>query len=162
MAFVSFTYTILLLMSGFISPKQEMTRPSKEECVDLSIDKMYKPEWDADKRITNVTIIVKNTGSQASDTTSIRLSDVEVDGYSDALTAKASFVQYGNKKNLIRQDSAVLLPLMPHESRTITLSLKYWVYDPDCELEVLVDPANKISECRKDNNKTYFLDHGHK
>jgi hypothetical protein len=146
----------VLLLSSFY---HEPAFPKKQYCADLIVDKIYKPEWDAEKHQSVVRVTLKNTGNTMSDSTLVRLREIDVKGYSDDLTLKPSIGSFGEKHKLQKRDSVWLDPMMPKEKRDITLALNYWVYDPDCELQVEIDTINS-KECEKANNIKQFLDKG--
>jgi hypothetical protein len=47
-------------------------------------------------------------------------------------------------------------PPGPNAFTDVTLSLAYWVYNPDATLKVIVDPGNRIQECNEENNAKGF------
>lgn len=147
-------FASVLLFSSFY---HEPVFPKKVSCADLVIEKIYKPEWDAETHRSVVRVTLKNTGNTMSDSTLVRLREIDVKGYSDDLTLKPSIGSFGEKHKLQKRDSAWLEPMMPKEKRDMTLSLNYWVYDPDCELQVEIDTL-KSKECEKANNVKQFLD----
>lgn len=96
-----------------------------------------------------------------SDSTLVRLREIDVKGYSDEWNTKPSIGSFGQKQKLVKRDSVWLEPVMPKEKKELTLSLNYWVYDPDCELQVEIDTL-KGHECEKANNVRQYLEKGKK
>lgn len=152
---------MLSAMLNFLSTESQ-DKALRKTCPDLYIESMTKPDWDQSKKITTIHVVIKNKGNYPSDTTAVKMEDEDVDGYSDALTSKATILQYGNKKELIKEFTDTIPPILPGESKEMVYRFNYWVYDPDCELKFTIDPRHKMQECRTDNNVATFRERAHK
>jgi hypothetical protein len=113
---------------------------TQNECPDLVVTEIKKPEWDNANHRTIITAVIKNIGSSAA-------------GSSIARVVDPSTTQPGGAPyNAIANTPA----LAAGASTTVVFYLPYWVFNPDALLEVTADYKNQVKECNENNNTKVF------
>lgn len=156
--------------------------------VELSVVRMDEPVYDEPTKSTRVKVVIVNTGNVASIETNAVLRDLDItveDGKKSGLNktqlkvikennrkANATDESGGNKNVFLKEGVdndrdwevfARLLPVKPGELVTVEFIIPdYWVYDPHCEMEVVIDADNNIEEKNEKNNISYFIKAGEK
>ena len=118
----------------------EKTRP----CPDLVVENIEHPKWEKDKGRSLIRARITNSGNMVSPPVTSRLVD------------RAPAEKSGNPQAAV----ASIPQLAPGASHTATFYLPYWVYNRTVHLEVTVDDAGKVPECRENNNVKTFRDKG--
>ncbi|GAN33298.1 MAG: hypothetical protein DPW20_02220 [Candidatus Brocadia sp.] len=111
-------------------------------CPDLVVEKIERPEWDAQNKRSVIRATIKNIGDAPAGSTVARLTDTS-SAWEPITTADAPTPALG-----------------PGDTATVTFFLPYWVYNPDADLEVKADYKNELSECSEDNNVKEFHELG--
>lgn len=157
----------------------------KKNYVDLSVVDVSAPEFDEENSGTIVRVQILNSGTVASIETNASMLDLDII-YAEAkklgLKGEPLKVIKDNNEAARKGDSPVneesyleegidydpdfeifqrIPPVKPGEIVTITFTLKkYWVYDPNCEIEIKIDLDNNIEEKNEKNNSGYFIAFG--
>ncbi len=117
---------------------------TQNECPDLVVTEIKKPEWDNANHRSVITAVIKNIGSSGA-------------GQSIARVIDPSTTQPGGAPyNAIANTPA----LAAGASATVVFYLPYWVYNPDATLEVTADYKDYVKECNENNNTKVFNDQG--
>lgn len=174
---------ITLCTTLIISCNTSKQTPSKAiACSDLAVVQINEPDYDYVDRKAYVTVEVVNNGKLTSDSTEIVLRDWDF-SYNEAVAEKLHkdmldylkndlpyYVEQGYVKNLKEaadyvdkdDDNAefkmIIPPIKPKNSELITFDLgKYWPYNPNCELEVVIDEQNLQEDCDRANNIKHIM-----
>jgi len=165
----------LLILTACTSSKKTS---SKSKCADLIVEEIIQPEWE--NKATHIQIKIKNIGKTNSEATIAKIYDLDI-GVKEAkkLGLKGIYIDL-IKENVARAkynegDEDVsefdydknwegyfdIPSLRSKQSITLDFWIKdHWIYDSNCEIEVIIDPENKIEECKKENNKKQFFGWG--
>jgi len=157
----------------------------RDKCPDLIVKEIKYPDWIDDKTIIEVEI--KNIGKAPSEPCIAMMYDLDISikeakdlGLEDYLIelveenvsradyyANSEYYQ-GNEyyaKNVTENDYDIYFEVFkeipaiePGKIITITFEVEdEWLFNTNCELEVIIDPDNAIEECDKTNNKLQFF-----
>ena len=97
--------------------------------VDLIVTSIASPSWDPVVGRTILNVTIRNVGAQATD--------------------QRIYVSFNDGRS---QQAVITNPLGGGEARSVTLTVPYWVYQPDANFRITVDPVRKIPECNEQNN----------
>lgn len=121
----------------------------KKEKADLEIVSIERPQYVDEINGSSIEVKIKNSGNKASVPTQVLLKDWDGGDEDDweedmdwELELPLPSLQAGETINLIFQ-------LNDH-----------WVYDPNCELEAIIDIDNLVEEDNKNNNSMIFMEEG--
>ena len=150
-------------------PTARLMRDGKKYA-DLKVIKFEIPEYDENIKGAIIRVKVKNTGNMASVETNAKLYDLDIDK-EEAKRRKLTKSQISAiEENLLnREDKTQTDPdpyfesfspipgLQPGAEIEIIFKVKdNWFYDPNCEIEVILDFHDNIEEKNeKDNRKEY-------
>ena len=157
----------------YVKPTSKLMRDGKKYA-DLKVVKIETPEYDEKLDGAIVRVKVKNTGNMASVETNAKLYDLDIDT-DEAKKRKLTKVQKGaieeNMRN--KEDKTQIDPdqyfeafspipgLQPGAEIEIIFKVKnYWIYDPNCEIEVILDFHDNIEEKNEKDNKKEFIEWG--
>lgn len=170
------TWIVIFLMATFFCN----CIYAQDKKPDLKVITIEKPEYDGKTNTTIIKVIISNAGDVKSPPAKAKMYDLDI-SLSDAKklgaaedkwwifeeNTKRSADKYGNAENLTPYDydkyweSVVNIPaLVPGKRITLTFKSKTWVYDTNCEIEVILDLENKVAESDENNNKKQFFDGG--
>lgn len=155
----------LFFLLSFLLPDSIPTPVESDlSCIDLRLMEIEEPDWNDTLKATDVKIRIKNKSRQTSPATRIRLRDLDPDKRAiKKLKLTAEFRQYlmetmeENIKDPFIEVYETIPPIPAGAERTITVHvLDYWLYDPNCEFEVLIDPDEIVEDCNRSNNWRFF------
>ncbi|HLP12095.1 MAG TPA: hypothetical protein VK177_09210 [Flavobacteriales bacterium] len=159
------------------SPQQML---DKKNYVDLVVLKIENPEWDGDAKKTMVRVKVKNRGTLSSIETNAMMVDLDITA-NEAKQRRFSklWIEAISENNGRSVDEAephtkkgidydpdwktfVKIPILqPGEEMEVIFELKdHWIYDSNCEIEILLDADENIQEKDEKNNVMDFVGWG--
>jgi len=103
---------------------------------DLVVADLPGPSWDAAGRKSIIPVVVKNIGHRAATGFQVK--------YSDGTSTRTAFVA----------------GLAAGATNTIYFTVPYWVYRPDANYLIQVDPTRRVNECNEKNNSKRFFNLG--
>lgn len=156
---------------------------AQKKLPDLVVEKINKPEYVESGAIKGsvITIVIKNRGKIASTPVKAKLYDLDLSlaeakkiGVKKNLywifeeNTKNAKNGEGDKKNITEFDNDLYIEnikqvpaLNPGQSIEISFVINnYWIYDPNCEIEIFVDFDNQLKEKKEKNNKLQFFQGG--
>ncbi|HNQ68400.1 MAG TPA: CARDB domain-containing protein [Bacteroidales bacterium] len=178
-------FYIILICTLFVDHKIPNVTHRKHKCCDLIVKKIDAPDWINGRTV--VFVEIKNIGNSESKPTKVKLFDLDLSiTEALKLELDNSIIEIieenaENHGHYCQEDSYLFdtifmnntgdydsdkyfeafkeIPsLKPRESIRIEFQIEnYWIYDPNCEIEVIIDPDNAIEECDKTNNKLQFF-----
>jgi hypothetical protein len=151
-------FTAFLLISfSFIASAQAKA--------DLKVVEIGDPEWNDGSYIK---IEVKNIGKGESKPVKLKAWDLDISvKEAKAIGVKkrqlwmfeenSSYSEDGSSDYDENWEEIFDIPVLkPGESHTVTVFVKHWVYDPNCEIGAWIDFENALLESNKKNNKAYY------
>ena len=169
----------LLILSILLGDKGS----TPKKCADLAVVEIQEPQWNHEAQRTDVFVIIKNRGNRSSERTIATLSDLDIsyeEGremgldtlYLELLAennGRAEWYKEGDEnvdKDLKDydkdwEDIREIPALKPGERYTLHFIVEdYWIYDSNCEIEVILDPEEHTRDCNRKNNKMQFFGWG--
>lgn len=142
---------------------------NKKEYVDLSVVEILDPEYLEEIDGTRVRVIIMNKGTVNSYPTLAQLKDIDL----SAKTAKAEGLK-GDQLRIASEleyiatdpnaddeyfESYCVIPSVGPGKKYVLDFLIYghWIYDPNCEIKVILDLENVIEETNEKNNSLIFV-----
>ena len=129
----------------------------KDPLPDLVITKMDFPQWDTvSGPVLNsyISITIKNSGKAASAPTTVKLFDYDPPQKNNEPLDEQEVDPYFETIDNVPA-------LQPGQEITIVVVVKdYWLFDPNIDVEAVLDPENKVPEKKEDNNTERFFMNG--
>jgi hypothetical protein len=164
----------------YMRPLEPQRMVDKKNYVDLVVLSIAPPDWDGESKKTIVKVKIKNKGSVSSIETNAVLTDLDITAaeakkrkfsklWIDAIAENNNLATDENDsytKKGIDSDPDwkvfVKIPIMqPGEEIELVFELKeIWIYDPNCEIEVMLDADGNIEEKDEKNNVMDFVGRG--
>lgn len=123
---------------------------------DLNVKEIGYPEFDSDIDGTILFIEVENKGKVAAIPSSLEFQTERSEFIEDE-------VEYDDKREYDYNFSRIIrVPEIPAKS-SVKIKVyieKYWIFDPNCEIRVILDPFEKIEEKKENNNSLDFHAYG--
>jgi len=120
---------------------------------DLKVDFIFKPEWDQENRQSIIIVKISNAGTKNSSATLVELINYN-EKYIPQKNSKLFKTQLVKSKYRLKR---FIPSLKPKGSIILEFKIKnHWVYDPNCEIEITIDPTKKIQDSNWKNNKIWF------
>ncbi len=132
---------------------------------DLRVMEIENPEWNDGSYIN---VEVKNIGSAESSPVKLKVWDLDISvKEAKAIGVKkrqlwmfeenSSYSEDGSSDYDENWEEIFDIPVLkPGESHTVTVFVKHWVYDPNCEIGAWIDCENALLESNEKNNKAYY------
>ena len=163
-----------------------LSAPAEVSCkkADLVVKEILPPDYAEEIDGTSFEVVIKNTGKSNSEATTIKAFDLDI-SYEEAKETIKSKETLGpdaenNRRAKYYDDSEnaevdenqfdydhywevieKIPSLKPNEEVRVTISIKkYWIYDSNCEIRLIIDPKNKAEECNTENNQLDFFGWG--
>ncbi len=157
---------------------------AQQKCADLVILEILKPTYDYASKGTVIKVLVANKGMAKSGRTEATIRDIDISAVSGMelglnetalyfLEENANLAQHYAKDSSFTGEitefdydeffsaTSVIDPIKPFEERILVFKLPgIWVYDPNCEFEIVLDEKNLLEECNEQNNRKVFVDGG--
>ena len=160
--------------------------PTETICkkADLVVQQISTPDYAEEIESTSLDVIIKNTGKSNYEATIIKAFHLDI-SYGEAkktiknkeilelIAENNGRAEYNAEKEYAEVDeneydydfywevTEKIPSLKPNEEVRVNVSSKkYWIYDSNCEIRVIVDPEKKVEECNDDNNQLDFFDWG--
>lgn len=174
------TWLFSVGMALFCFPASPVQSPH-QKCADLQVVEIREPLWEKD--YTSIAVVIKNIGKQKSEPTIALAYDLDLHaeqarelGFSaelvEAIEENNSLaVFYKSSKSLgeLVDESSLdhdrywecrteIPAIRPGKSVIVYFNLpQYWIYDPNCEIQVVLDPEELIKDCDRKNNVKGFI-----
>lgn len=157
--------TLMTLVLAFPGKK-------KKDCPDLLVKEIPMPDWEHDEDRTAITIIIQNKGK--GDATNFKVTvedyDASKEDY-DTLVDDKDLAEdmmfqdeYGDGGNGGDMDWALEMEveeLKAGKTKELIFYLpEHWIYDPNCEMKIVIDPEKSTKDCHWKNNTEYFFEWG--
>lgn len=160
--------------SYYNKPSSPQKMEDKKNYVDLVVVEIKEPEYFDTNKGTKVIVRVKNVGTISSIETNAMLSDLDISVaeakkrkfpklWIDAIKENNSYGYDSTVKGSLQGDldwtTFSKIPILqPGEEVEIQFLLdNYWIYDPNCEMELFLDFDKNIEEKKEDNNSKAFV-----
>lgn len=136
-----------------------------QEKADLKVVEIGDPEWNDGSYIK---VEVKNFGKAESAPVKLKVWDLDI-SVKEAkkigvkkrqlwmFEENSSYSEDGSSDYDENWEQIFEIPVLkPGESHTVTVFVKHWVFDPNCEIGAEVDFENSAIESNEKNNKSHY------
>ena len=151
--------------------KHQLTALSRarQKAPDLIVKRILDPE-ECDS--TKITVVIKNKGNLQSQPVKLRIWDVDIDTTEAKKIGVKEEQMWLFKENMERAKDGnfdydydyefiISIPaLKKKEEYIVTVYVKHWVYDSNCEIGAFIDCDEELKEKNETNNKAYFFEGG--
>lgn len=154
-----------------------------KKCADLAVVEIREPDWNHEEQRTDVFIVIENRGNKESEPTTAILRDLDISYEEGVEMGLDTFLlemiaENNGRAEWYKEDdenvdedlkdydkdwenTREIPALKPGERYTLHFIVQdYWIYDSNCEIEVILDPDEKIKDCDRENNKQQFFGWG--
>ncbi len=157
--------TILTLFTGLASVSTFSQQP------DLLVFEISAPEYDESIDGTTFTVVIINKGKSDAENVSVKVMglDLTPEDAKENWNAKQEDMWLFSENMSNSEEGAVdsdedweqdhtIAKIKAGEKAILKIEIKdYWVFDPNCEIGVIVDPAKTIEEDNETNNQRGFF-----
>jgi len=149
-------------------PEKKQENKGKKNHADLVIEKIMVPDYVDEISGTRVLVIVKNKGTVASIETNSKMTDIDMTRAEAAAEGLKGYeLDYADESYYEKDPAAndryfeswsVVPALAPGELYVLEFKVyNYWIFDPNCEIKVILDFDENIIEPDEKNNKKVFV-----
>lgn len=161
-------YSLIQEPVYYAKPEKKQENKGKKNHADLTIEKVMMPDYVDEIAGTRVLVIVKNKGTTQSAETNAKMFDVDMTRAQAAAEglkgmeldyADESYYEKDPEANDAYFESWCVVPaLAPGELYVLEFKVyNYWIYDPNCEIKIILDFDENIIEPDEKNNAKVFV-----
>lgn len=158
------SYFILILFGLIIS---ESTPEKGKDCVDLSVKEIPMPDWEHEEDRTAITIIIQNKGKADASSFKVTVEDYDptADYYKEMgdkelaedMMFQEEYGDGGEGGDFDWELEVEVDGLKAGKTKEVVLYLpEHWIYDPNCEMKIVIDPDKSTKDCNWENNTEYY------
>lgn len=142
---------------------------SKKDCPDLSVKEIPMPDWQHEEDRTAITVVIQNKGKEDAKNFKVTVEDFdpkgddyELIGDKDLVNDMKFYEEYNSEEgeggDFDWSLEMEVEELKAGKTKELIFYLpEHWVYDPNCELKVVIDPDKSTNDCNWKNNTEYFF-----